>query len=180
MLLACEGLKREELLLPGKPFPCGALFGDAYVDDLAVFLILHFYHKGVQEDEVRLARIFNQCDKVGFATNSKGVLFEVDRVDVWGAELRGYRGTVGYGLQKRCTPSMVTLLACTRGLTGKQLSQLVGTWSYTRAYRREALSAIDIGFLASRQLPQHRRVKPSGSLLDELVALVGIMPMLEI
>jgi hypothetical protein len=112
MLLACGGLGQEELLLPGKPFPCGALFGDAYVDDLAVFLILHFSHRGVQEDEIRLARIFNQYESVGFSTNAKGVLFEADRVDVWGAELRGYRGTVGYGLQKRCTLSMVTLLAC--------------------------------------------------------------------
>ena len=179
MLLACGGLEQEELLLPGKPFPCGALFGDAYVDDLAVFLILHFSHRGVQEDEVRLARIFNQYENVGFSTNAKGVLFEADRVDVWGAELRGFRGTVGYGLQKGCTLSMVTLLACTRGLSGKQLSQLLGTWSYACAYRREALSVIDIGFLASRQLPQHRRTLPSGALLDELMALVGLMPLLE-
>ena len=51
MLLASGGLKPEELLIPGRSFPCGALFGDAYVDDLAIFLILHFSARGVQEDE---------------------------------------------------------------------------------------------------------------------------------
>ena len=87
MLLASRGLKPEELIVPGRSFPCGALFGDAYVDHLAVFLILHFSARGVQEDERRLSNIFSQYDRVGFSTNDKGVLLEADKVEVWGAEI---------------------------------------------------------------------------------------------
>ena len=150
MLLASGGLKPEELLVPGRSFPCGALFGDAYVDDLAVFLILHFSARGVQEDERRLSKIFAQYERVGFSTNDKGVLLEADKVEVWGAEIRGYRGTVGYGLQKRCTLVMSTLLACSLGVSGKQLMQLIGTWSYACSYRREALAVLDVSFIAAR------------------------------
>ena len=179
MLLASGGLHPDELLLPGKSFPCGALFGDAYVDDLAVFMILHFSARGIQEDEKRLQRIFAMYENVGFARNDKGVLMEADRVDVWGAEVRGFKGTVAYGLQKRATLCMATLLSCSLGVSGKQLSQLVGTWSYACAYRREVLAVLDTAFLAVRKLPLHRKVLPSGALLDELVALVGLMPLME-
>ena len=178
-LLASGGLKQDELLLPGRPFPAGALFGDTYIDDLGVFLILQFSARGQQEDERRLASIFAKYQELGFERNEKGVLLEAETVDVWGAELRGFRGTVGYGLQKRCTLSAATLMACCLGVTGKELSQLLGTWTYACSYRREALATLDVAFLAARRLPQHRKTRPAGALLDELVALIGLMPLLE-
>ena len=74
---------------------------------------------------------------------------------------------------------MSTLLSCCLGVSGKQLTQLVGTWSYACSYQREALAVLDVSFVAARALPLHRRTKPTGALLDELVALVGFMPLLE-
>ena len=57
--------------------------------------LLHFSARGIQEDGRRLSKIFSQYDRVGFSTNDKGVLLEAEKVEVWGAEIRSFRGTVG-------------------------------------------------------------------------------------
>ena len=61
MLVAAGVLDPTELLLPGRVFPGRHLFGDVYIDDLAIFLLCHFSRRGCGADD-ELSRRMQKAD----------------------------------------------------------------------------------------------------------------------
>ena len=56
-----------------------------------------------------------------------------------------------------------------RGLSDHDLRRLLGLWVYALSFRREALSVLDVAFVAAECFPSRRRCAVEGALLDELL-----------
>ena len=93
--------------------------------------------------------------------------------------MRGYAGRVGYGVARRGGLLVATLLGAALGVTRRQLQQILGVWGFAAAFRREALSVLDVAFTLARRLPQRTATPLEGAVLDELLVLCCLAPLLE-
>ena len=96
----------------------------------------------------------------------------------WGASLRGKEGLIGFSLERRAGLAAATLVGIRSGVSGGELLQLLGVWTFAAGFKREALSILGSAFVLARELPRNTRVVPKGLVLDELLALVGLFPLM--
>ena len=73
--------------------------------------------------------------------------------------------------------AMVTGAA--RGLSGHDLQRLLGFWLYALSFRREALSVLNVAFVAAERFPTRRRCAVEGALLEELLVTAFLAPLLD-
>ena len=64
---------------------------------------------------------------------------------------------------------LATVTGAARGLSGHDLRRLLGLWVYALSFRREALSVLDVAFVAAECFPPRPRCAVEGALLDELL-----------
>ena len=67
---------------------------------------------------------------------------------------------------------------CCGGVVGLQLKQLLGIRTVALTFRREALSVLDVAFVAAAAFPPKRRCSITGPLLDELLVATFLGPLL--
>ena len=66
---------------------------------------------------------------------------------------------------------LATVTGAARGLSGHDLRRLLCLWVYALSFRREALSVLDVAFVAAECFPPRRHCAVEGSLLEELADL---------
>ena len=93
---------------------------------------------------------------------------------LWGADLDGQRGELGFPMCRRATLALTTCLGACLGVDRAQLKRLLGARGFTLSFRRECLSFLDVSFVAAESLSSRKPCKFSGALLDEL-ALVSVL-----
>ena len=171
-LISAGVLSPEASLLPGRPLPDGPEFGDVYIDDLVLFLVLHMSQLHHLQDCPRAARAKRmpiRSDKScsGFKT------------EFWGSALDGISGSLGFSMPRLTALMYVTLLGARLGITRGSLQQILGAWNLALSFRKEALCCLDDAFLCARKLPRRRHTPAHGALLDDLLLVAGIGPLLQ-
>ena len=73
---------------------------------------------------------------------------------------------------------LATVMGAARGLSGHALQRLLGFWLYALSFRREALSVLDVAFVAAERFPT-RRCAVEGALLEELLVTAFLAPLLD-
>ena len=74
---------------------------------------------------------------------------------------------------------LATVTGAARGLSGHDLRRLLGSWVYALSYRREALSVLDVAFVAAECFPPRRRCAVEGASLDESLVTTFLAPLLD-
>ena len=64
--------------------------------------------------------------------------------EVWGGQLDGKRGKLGFGGGRRVSLMLATVTGAARGLPGHDLRRLLGLWVYALSFRLETLSILDV------------------------------------
>ena len=100
------------------------------MDDLVMKAMVHFSRLHVNDDFVCVERADALYESLGMVVSAKkcGTAFEHE---VWGGQLDGKRGKLGFGAGRR-----VSLMLATRGLSSHDLRRLLGLWVYTLSFRR--------------------------------------------
>ena len=88
----------------------------------------------------------------------------------WGGQIDEKRRKLGFG---------ATVTGAARGLSGHDLRRLLGLWVYALSFRREALSVLDVAFVAAKCFPPRRRCAVEGALLEELLVPAFLAPLLD-
>ena len=99
--------------------------------------------------------------------------------EVRGGKLDGKRGKLGFGMGRRVSLMLTTVTGAARGLSGHDLRRLLGLWVYALSFRREALSVLDVAFVAVQCFPPRRRCAVEGAVLDELLVTTFFVPHLD-
>ena len=58
---------------------------------------------------------------------------------------------------------LATVTGAARGLSGRDLRRLLGLWVHALPFRREALSVLDVAFVAAECFPPRRRCAVEGA-----------------
>lgn len=177
LLLSGRVLRPSELV-GGSPFLGDLpLAGDVYIDDLVLMAVGEACRPPPELLE-RLSRADQLYQHHGLPTKAeKGCTASTDST-FWGASLRGREGLLGFSLERRAALAATTLVGLTCGMSGQELMRMLGVWTFAAGFRREALAVLGSAFILAREMPPHRRVRPSGPVLDELLALVGLFPLM--
>ena len=82
----------------------------------------------------------------------------------------GKRRKLGFGLGRRVSLMLATVTGTARGLSGQNLRRLLGFWVYALSFRREALSVLDVAFVAAECFPPRRRCAVEGAFVTAFPA----------
>ena len=157
-------LRTDTLLLPERPLPQGAEFGDVYIFDLVLFSILHFSRLNETQRWPRAACARDMNEQLAMPTaRSKGDAGF--RAEFRGGALDGIAGTLGFPMGRRTSLMFVTLTGAVLGVTRTTFQQLLGAWNFALNFRREASRCLD--------------VLQNGALLDDMLLVCGIGPLLQ-
>ena len=151
--------------------------GDVYIDNLVLICLTHFSLKTLAETTERMHAADEFYRGVGMPVSEIKSGERTVR-DVWGGELDGVRGTLGFSLGRRVSFMLTTVVGSVAGLTGLHLQQLLGIWTFALTFRREELSVLDVAFVAAAAFPPKRRCSITGPLLDELLVATFLGPLL--
>ena len=172
-LLSYGALAIKSLLLPGTPFPRETVFGDVYVDDLAMLAIVETFERAFDEDHLRMNRADAMYAALGMPIKKQAGDGEFAG-PIWGAQLDGQRGKLTFPV---CRPATLpTCLGAFLVVNSAQLKRLIGAWGFSLSFRRECFSFLDISFVAAESLPSRKPCKLSGPLLDELILVSVLAP----
>ena len=86
----------------------------------------------------------------------------------------GKWGKLGFGMGRRV--SLLFATGAARGLSSHDLRRLLGLWVYTLS---EALSVLDVAFVAAECFPPRRRCAVESALLDELLVTTFLAYLLD-
>ena len=100
--------------------------------------------------------------------------------EVWRGQLDGKRGKLGFGMWRRVSLVLATVTGAARGPSGHDLRRLLGLWVSELSFRREALSILDVAFVASECFPPRRRYAVEGASFDELLVTIFLVPLLRL
>ena len=94
-LLSVGSLPTRFMLVPGCAFLRSATIGDVCVDDLVILALVHFHRLHLKEDMPDA-----MYESLGTVVSAKkcGTTFEHE---VWGGQLYGKRGKLGFGVGRR-------------------------------------------------------------------------------
>ena len=123
-LLSCGALTVQSLLFPGTPFPPEPVFGDVYVDDLAVLAIVETSNPAFAGDRLRMNRADTMYAALGMPV--KKPAGTVSSRALRGAHLDGQRGKLGFPMCRRATLALTTCLGACLGVNRAQLKRLPG------------------------------------------------------
>ena len=98
---------------------------------------------------------------------------------MWVGQLDGKRGKLGFGVGRRVSLMLAMVMGAARGLSGNDFRRLLGLWVYALSVRREALSILDVAFVAAECFPPRRHCAIEGALLDELLMSTFHAPFLD-
>jgi len=178
MLLSSRVLRPSELVGGSPFFGTTPLTGDVYIDDL-VLLAVGEACRPPRELVERLARADAVYDKHNLPVKADKSGEPALAASFWGASLRGKEGLLGFSLERRAGLAAATLVGIRSGVSGGELLQLLGVWTFAAGFKREALAILGSAFVLARELPRRTRVVPKGPVLDELLALVGLFPLMD-
>ena len=176
-LLSVGSLQTRTKLIPGCAFHRSATIGDVYIDDLVIPAFVHFSRLHLKDDFIPAQRA-ELYASLGMVVSAKkcGPAFEHQ---VLGGQLDGKRGKLGFGMGRQVSSMLATVTGAARGLSGRDVRRLLGLWVCTLSFRREALSVLDVAFVAAECFPPRRRCAVEGALLEELLVTTFLAPLLD-
>ena len=135
--------------------------------------MVRFSRLHLKDDFIPAQRADTLSETLGMVVSAKkcGSAFEHE---VWGGQLDGKRGKLGFGMGRRVSLMLATVTGAARGLSG--LRRLLGLWVYALFFRLEALSVLDVAFVAAECFPPRRRGAVEGALLDEWLVSTFLTP----
>ena len=178
-LFAAGAMRPEGMLIPGLPFPKGDVINDVFIDDLAYLVLADLLPSGrVEQRRVEeVVRADIMYTELGMEVSSAKAIDD-DKGELWGAQIDGCRGIVGFGAGRRATLMFATAMGLLYGVNREQLQQLLGTWNFAMAFRPLSLSSLGVVYQAVEGVTKLRRVHLTGAARDDLLLALGIGPLL--
>lgn len=178
----------EQTIAYRRPWPRGKAAQGVMIDDqvTAAKTPRAQPHAGDAAREAR--RLFEGTLKayggVGLSDIPKKRKVDVAEAIVWGCEVRSRAGRAGGARTRRCAVSALTVSVARCGaVTVDLLRRLLGLWTDSLVYRREALAAIGALYRFVEQHkddPQHRVRALPGPVRSELLLLAALAPLLDV
>ena len=155
------------MLVPGRAFPRSAM-----IDDLVILALVHFSRLHLKDDFIPAQRADAMYESLGMVVSAKKCGSTFEHEVVWGGQLDGKRGKLGFGVGRRVSLMLATV-------TGHDFRRLLGIRVYALSFRREALSILDVAFVAAECFPPLSRCAIEGASLDELLVSTFFAPLLD-
>ena len=177
----------RETIAYGKAWPRGRVAEGVMIDDKVTAVIAPNsgagYRELVAEGRRRFERTLDALHGAGLEDVPKKRKLQVSEAVVWGCEVRGRAGRAGAPRARRGALSALTVgVALLGAATVDLLMRLMGLWTDTLLYRREAFAAVGALYRFIQQYkddPQHRARTLPGPVRSELLLLASLAPMLD-
>ena len=175
-LLAAGALSTSSMLMRGLPFPCSETIGDVYTDHVAVMATVRYSELCFNCDMQRIQRADRMYKSLEMPLSvDKG--YSGTLAELWGAEIDGVTGRVGFPMERRASLILASVLGLVHGTNRAGLQQLLGGWNFVFAFRRELACVLDVADVAAQRFPPRRVSHLDGALVDELLRAASLSPL---
>ena len=147
-------------------------------DNLVILAVVHVSRLHLKDDFAPAQRANTLYESLGMVVSAKkcGSAFEHE---VWGRPVGRKSGKAVFRLGTSSVVDACHRDETARGLSGHDFRRLLGLWVYALSFRREALSVLDVAFVAAECFPPRRGCAVDGALLEELLVTAFLAPLLD-
>ena len=105
--------------------------------------------------------------------------YSADIAEVWDGELRGREGSLGFTRCRRASLYLLCLVAAATGASRSTLTQLLGCSGFACGFHRETFCIMGALYIVARGLPVRKPVLLVPEATEELVAMAGVLALME-
>ena len=138
-------------------------------DNLVILAVVHVSRLHLKDDFAPAQRANTLYESLGMVVSAKkcGSAFEHE---VWGRPVGRKSGKAVFRLGTSSVVDACHRDETARGLSGHDFRRLLGLWVYALSFRREALSVLDVAFVAAECFPPRRRCAVEGAFVTAFPA----------